>query len=76
MLVLSRHVGEEIVIGDGIVVTVVSVANGKVRLGVQAPRDVRVDRREVHDRRQEECPIGTPEAFGQAVSEAPTLPIA
>jgi carbon storage regulator len=52
MLVLSRRLGEEIVIGGNIRVTVVAVQGKKVRLGVNAPESVCVDRQEVHDRRQ------------------------
>ncbi|MBI3463792.1 MAG: carbon storage regulator [Planctomycetes bacterium] len=51
MLVLTRRVGEEIVIGGEIRVTVVALRGEKVRLGVTAPADVRVDRHEVHERR-------------------------
>ena len=47
MLVLSRRVGERLVIGDGIVVTVIEVRGDGVRLGVDAPRSVRVHRAEV-----------------------------
>ena len=50
MLVLSRRVGEEIVIAGNIRVTVVSVEGGKVRLGVTAPASVPVHRKEVLDR--------------------------
>ncbi len=53
MLVLSRRVGEEIVINDNIRVTVVAVKGDRVRLGVVAPREVTVDRAEVHERRAE-----------------------
>ena len=53
MLVLTRRVGEEIVIGNGIRVTVVAVKGERVRLGIIAPESIRVDRREVHDRRAE-----------------------
>jgi carbon storage regulator len=49
MLVLTRRPGEAIVIGDEIEVTVTAIAGGKVRLGVQAPRHITVDRREIHD---------------------------
>jgi carbon storage regulator len=52
MLVLTRKVGERIVIGDGILVTVVSVQGGKVRVGIAAPPAVPVDRAEVHARRE------------------------
>ena len=48
---LTREVGEKIVIGDDIIVTVISVsANGRVRLGIEAPKQVRIDREEVLDR--------------------------
>lgn len=47
MLVLARKPGQEIVIGDGIVITVVEVRGDKIRLGVDAPKEVPVHRREV-----------------------------
>ena len=53
MLVLSRRIGEEIVLNDNIRVTVVAVKGDRVRLGIVAPRDVTVDRAEVHERRRE-----------------------
>jgi carbon storage regulator len=48
MLVLTRKVGERIVIGGAVSVTVVAVVGGKVRLGVTAPNEVPVDREEIH----------------------------
>ena len=51
MLVLTRRVGEEIVINDEIRVRVLAAQGSKVRIGVSAPDSVRVDRREVHERR-------------------------
>ena len=51
MLVLSRHIGEEIIINGDIRVTVVSIRGNKVRLGITAPDSVRVDRQEIHERR-------------------------
>ncbi|WP_158372730.1 carbon storage regulator CsrA [Cellulosimicrobium cellulans] len=47
MLVLSRRVGERLVIGDDIVVTVIEVRSDGVRLGIDAPRSVAVHRAEV-----------------------------
>jgi carbon storage regulator len=47
MLVLSRKMGERLVIGDGIVVTVVAVRGRQVRLGIEAPASVRVRRAEL-----------------------------
>lgn len=47
MLILSRRAGESITIGDDIVVTVVAVGGNHIRLGISAPRDVRVLRDEI-----------------------------
>lgn len=49
MLVLSRKKSESIVINDDVVITVVEVRGDKVRLGIQAPREVPVHRKEVLD---------------------------
>ena len=53
MLVLTRQVGQEIVINGNIRVTITSVKGDKVRVGITAPPDVRIDREEVHRRMQE-----------------------
>lgn len=48
MLVLSRHLNESIVIGDDVVITVIEVrGNGTVKLGITAPRDKQVNRKEL-----------------------------
>ena len=49
MLVLSRKKSETIIIGDNIVITVVDVRGDKVRLGIEATKDVTVHRREVYE---------------------------
>ena len=49
MLVLSRQSDETIVIGDNIRVTIVEVRGDKVRIGIEAPRDVSVHRQEIYD---------------------------
>jgi len=56
MLVLSRQRDEEIMIGDHIRITIVEIRGDKVRLGIQAPSDVSVHRREVYEaiRREQE----------------------
>jgi carbon storage regulator len=54
MLVLSRQRDESIIIGDNIVITVVDVRGDKVRLGIEAPREVSVHRREVYEAIQRE----------------------
>ena len=47
MLVLSRKLGEKICIGENICITVVDIDRGKIRLGIEAPRDVPVFRQEL-----------------------------
>ncbi len=51
MLVLTRQVGEKIIVAGQIEITVVAINGGKVRLGVVAPEEVRVDREEIHQQR-------------------------
>ncbi len=50
MLVLSRKLGEKIMVGEDIVLTVVSIDRGKIRLGIEAPRNVECHRKEVWDK--------------------------
>jgi carbon storage regulator len=57
MLVLSRRVGEEITIDRHIRVVVIDVQGTRVRLGITAPPSVRVDRKEIHDRKLDERPL-------------------
>jgi carbon storage regulator len=52
MLVLTRKVGEEIVIGTDIRITVVAIMGAKLRIGITAPKEVVMDRQEVHDNRK------------------------
>jgi carbon storage regulator len=52
MLVLSREIGEKIVIGDNITLEVVDIRGDKVRLGFIAPREVSVDREEVRQAKE------------------------
>ncbi|MCA9093319.1 MAG: carbon storage regulator CsrA [Planctomycetaceae bacterium] len=59
MLVLSRKKNESIVIDDNIVITVVEVRGDKVRLGIQAPREVPVHRSEVYEAIQTDLTIPT-----------------
>jgi carbon storage regulator len=47
MLVLSRKLGEKIYIGENICITVVDIDRGKIRLGIEAPRDVAIYRQEL-----------------------------
>ena len=52
MLVLSRKVGERILIGDNVAVTIVRVSQGTVRIGVEAPTGVPIVREEIQHQRQ------------------------
>jgi carbon storage regulator len=51
MLVLSRKLGEKIVIGDNIVITVVKIDRNQIRIGIEAPHDVPVYREEIAPQR-------------------------
>ena len=54
MLVLSRQKDESIMIGDNVEITIVDVRGDKVRLGITAPKEISVHRREVYDAIQRE----------------------
>ena len=67
MLSLTRKAGERIIIGDKIWVKVLSVAGGVVRLGIEAPEEIKIDRLEAHNAGREKEPRSNPE-------DATTLP--
>jgi carbon storage regulator len=54
MLILARRVGETLMIGDEVSVTVLGVKGNQVRIGINAPRDVAVHREEIYERIQTE----------------------
>lgn len=54
MLILTRRIGESLMIGDQITITVLNIKGNQVRLGIDAPKDVSVHREEVYQRIQEE----------------------
>ena len=62
MLILTRRVGESLMVGDDITVTVLGVKGNQVRIGVNAPRDVAVHREEIYDRIQEDDKKPAPKA--------------
>lgn len=59
MLVLSRRKGESIILGDDIVVTVVAIRDDVVRIGIEAPKEMSVHRREVYEAIKRETPPGS-----------------
>ena len=56
MLILTRYVGEAVMIGDDIAVTVLGIKGSQIRLGIAAPLDVPVDRQEVRQRKDAGLP--------------------
>lgn len=54
MLILTRRVGETLMVGDDVTVTVLGVKGNQVRIGVNAPKDVSVHREEIYQRIQRE----------------------
>ena len=68
MLILTRRVGESLMIGDQVTVTVLGVKGNQVRIGVNAPKDVSVHREEIYQRIQNETPDGEQRAEGERLA--------
>lgn len=58
MLILTRRVGETLMVGDDVTVTVLGVKGNQVRIGVNAPKDVAVHREEIYERIRKENEAG------------------
>ena len=50
MLILSRRVGEKLIIGENVTVTILGVKGKQIRIGIDAPRDIAVNREEIYQR--------------------------
>ena len=71
MLILTRRVGETLMIGDDITVTILGVKGNQVRVGVNAPKDVAVHREEIYQRIQREQGGGDKASDTSGTSDAP-----
>ena len=69
MLVLSRKIGEKLVIGDNITVVVSRVAGNRVTLGIEAPSDIRIVRGELHFDLQETAPLARRAGYQREADE-------
>ena len=72
MLILTRRVGETVMIGNEVTVTVLGVKGNQVRIGVNAPKDVAVHREEIYERikREEDLESGPDVAAPKMVDDA------
>jgi carbon storage regulator len=58
MLILTRRVGESVMIGNDVTVTVLGVKGNQVRVGIEAPKSITVHRKEIYERIQREQQMG------------------
>ena len=62
MLILARRVGETLMIGDDVTITILSVRGGQIRVGVNAPKNTAVHREEVYEKMRKDAAAGASQA--------------
>ncbi len=70
MLILTRRIGETLMVGDDVTVTVLGVKGNQVRIGINAPKDVSVHREEIYQRIQQEKQGGGAAAPSQSYPDS------
>lgn len=73
MLVLTRKTGEQLIIADNIRITVVSVGPGRVKIGIDAPSTVKIDRQEIYDKKVNETQSALEIDAGEANADQPIV---
>jgi carbon storage regulator len=74
MLILTRRVGETIMVGDDVTVTVLGVKGNQVRWGISAPKRVAVHREEIYDRIKHEGPVKSADDSKSATDSGVSAP--
>lgn len=70
MLILTRRIGESLIIGDNVVVTILGIRGNQVRIGVTAPREISVHREEVYQRIKQEQQLAQGDGNVQEASDS------